>query len=138
MLQLQKGHRRGRRRMRQQARAAATQRQPTGWTMDTLQSEICTERDGWIAKLDLQFGPVGLSSQESKGKFVQFSQSILLFILCPKLLSLENPFEFIWNLNSSFEIWKLNLNLKKCYPLWKFISNMDSADVYSSLSCDKV
>ena len=32
--------------------------------------------------------------------------------LCPKLLSLENPFEFIWNHKSSFEIWKLIFNLK--------------------------
>ena len=44
---------------------------------------------------------------------------------CWKLLYLENPFEFIWNLKSSFEIWKLNLNLKKFHLLWKFISNMD-------------
>ena len=38
---------------------------------------------------------------------------------CPKLLSLENPFEFIWNLKSSFGIWKFNFNLKKYYPVWK-------------------
>ena len=43
----------------------------------------------------------------------------------PKLLFLENLFEFIWNLKSSFEIWKLNINLKKFYCLWKFILNMD-------------
>ena len=29
--------------------------------------------------------------------------------LCPKLLYLENLFEFIWNLKSMFEIWKVNL-----------------------------
>ena len=35
--------------------------------------------------------------------------------LCPKLLPLENPFWFIWNLKSSFESWKFNFNLKKYY-----------------------
>ena len=44
--------------------------------------------------------------------------------LCPKLLSLENPFEFIWNLKSSFEIWKLNLMPKTSMP-WKSISILD-------------
>ena len=38
--------------------------------------------------------------------------------LCPKLLCLENPFEFIWNLKLSFEFWKSNLNLKILYPVW--------------------
>jgi hypothetical protein len=42
-------------------------------------------------------------------------------ILFPKLLSLENPFECIWNLKSSFEIWKFNWNH---YP----ISNGFSSD----------
>ena len=50
--------------------------------------------------------------------------------LCWKLLSLENPFEFIWNLKSKFELWKLNSNLKIFYPVWKFISNMDPAEWY--------
>ena len=45
--------------------------------------------------------------------------------VCWKLLSLENPFVFIWSLKSSFEIWKFNLNLKFYYAVWKFISNMD-------------
>ena len=35
------------------------------------------------------------------------------FYLCPKLLSLENPFEFIWNLKYSFKTLKFDLNLKK-------------------------
>ena len=43
----------------------------------------------------------------------------------PKLLFLENLFEFIWNIKSSFEIWKFNLNLKKFHAVWKFISNME-------------
>ena len=47
----------------------------------------------------------------------------------PKLLSLENPFEFNWNLKWGFEIWKFNLNLKKTYPVWKFISNMDFVEI---------
>ena len=33
--------------------------------------------------------------------------------LCQKLLSLENPFEFIWNLKYSFKTLKFDLNLKK-------------------------
>ena len=48
--------------------------------------------------------------------------------LCPKLLSLENPFEFIWNLKSSFGIGKFSSNLKKFYPVSKFISNIDPAE----------
>ena len=40
---------------------------------------------------------------------------ILTWLLCPKLLSLEKPFEFIWNLKSSFEIWKFNSNLTKFF-----------------------
>ena len=35
--------------------------------------------------------------------------------LCPKLLYLEYPFEFISNLKLSCEIWKLNLCLKRTY-----------------------
>ena len=33
--------------------------------------------------------------------------------LCLKLLCFKNPFEFIWNLKTSFEIWKFDINLKK-------------------------
>ena len=36
-----------------------------------------------------------------------------IFVLCPKLLCLENQFEFIWNLKSSFQIWTFNSNLKE-------------------------
>ena len=57
--------------------------------------------------------------------FKQLYIPVFLIILCWKLLSVENPFEFIWNPKSSFEIWKFNLNLKFFYPVWKFISNMD-------------
>ena len=39
--------------------------------------------------------------------------------ICSKLLSVENLFEFIWNLKSSFEIWKFYFNLEKYYPVWK-------------------
>ena len=35
-----------------------------------------------------------------------FSSAQFASVSCPKLLSLENSFEFIWNLKSSFEIWK--------------------------------
>jgi hypothetical protein len=55
---------------------------------------------------------------------------IIIFLLCRKLLSLENPFEFIWNLKSSFEIWKFDLNLLKFYPVRKFISNTDPLEWY--------
>ena len=48
------------------------------------------------------------------------------FFWCPKLLFLENPFEFIWNLKLSFEIWKFNLNVKKFYPIWNFVWNMEA------------
>ena len=48
--------------------------------------------------------------------------------LFPKLLCLGNLFESIWNLLSSFEIWKFNLNLKILYPVSKFISNVDTAE----------
>ena len=34
-------------------------------------------------------------------------------IWCPKLLFPENPFEYIWNVRSSFEIWKFDLKLEK-------------------------
>ena len=50
----------------------------------------------------------------------RFANFIFSLILCyniyPKLLCLENPFSFTWNLKSSFEIWKLNLILKKKIP----------------------
>ena len=45
-----------------------------------------------------------------------------------KLLCLGNPFEVIWNLKSSFETWKFNLDLKTFYSVWKFIWNMDPAE----------
>ena len=44
---------------------------------------------------------------------------IKILLLCPKLVYLENSFELFWNLKSSFEIWKVNFNLKKYYPVWK-------------------
>ena len=58
-------------------------------------------------------------------KIVLFFCAIFLE-LCPKL---ENPFEFIWNLKSSFEIRKCNLNLIISYPIWKLISIMDPEEL---------
>ena len=44
----------------------------------------------------------------SKHGLIFFAGNIFVRLkstFCPKLLSLENPFEFIWNLRSSFENW---------------------------------
>ena len=63
---------------------------------------------------------------------------------CPKLLSLENLFEFIWNLNSSFKILKFNLDLKKKISCLKIYLKQGPCGVvqcvfvYLTLSCDKL
>ena len=54
-----------------------------------------------------------------------FSSAQFASVSCPKLLFLENPFEFIWNLKSSFEISHFKLNLKIVYSIWKCIQNMN-------------
>ena len=41
---------------------------------------------------------------------------------------LKYPFEFNWNLKSIFENWKFSLNLKKNYPVWRFISDMSPVE----------
>ena len=57
-------------------------------------------------------------------------------------ISLENPFELICNLKSSFKIIKFDSNLKKFDFVSKFISNMDPAEWchvgYSTLSRGKL
>ena len=61
--------------------------------------------------------------------FLIFLWPLIIFlinlILCPKMSWF--PFEFIWNLESSFEIWKLDLHLKRFYPILNFISNLGHA-----------
>ena len=62
--------------------------------------------------------------------------------LCPKLLSLENSSKVIWNLKSSFEIWKFDFNLKffiaskNLFQIWTLKDG--AMCVYSFLSCDKI
>ena len=42
----------------------------------------------------------------------------ILWWRCPKLVCLENTFEFIWNLISSFKIWKCSILSEDLFQTW--------------------
>ena len=72
-----------------------------------------SEKNYWIKKRFLSFNILCRPLESITGT----SADYVIHFLCPKLLSLENPLESIWDLKSSVEIWKFNLNLIFSSPL---------------------